>query len=880
MKGLRRLCLRLAGLFSSDRREREAMEFDEEMQSHLAMQVEDNLRAGMTAAQARREAFMKLDREKTRQVRREGGTVVLLESLMQDLRFAVRQLSKNRGFAFTTILILSLGICTNIAIFSFVDAALIKPLPYAQPSRLVGLNESTPMGPQFNLSYLDYLDWKRMNKSFSAVEAYDGGGFLRTTAQGVQPVNAGVVGDGFFRAMGVRPVLGRDFRDGEDLPSAPRTVLLSYAMWQREFGGRSDVLGQTVTLDGKPNEVIGVLPKSFIFEPVGPVDYWMTLHMSMAMDRGEHDLRGIGRLKDGVSVAAAQAEMQGIAEGIAKQYPNEDGGRGATVTPLTEVIVGNMRPILLLLFSGAVLLLLIACVNVASLLLVRTESRRREMAVRGALGASRGRLVRQLVTEGVLLVATGAAIGGASALWMMQVLLRLIPEGMRSNMPYLNGLGWNEHTAAFLGLVVLLCVVLSSVTPMLRLRLADLQAGLAEGGRSSAGTTWRRMGANLVVVELCMAMVLLVGAGLLGKSFYLMMHSDLGLRPERLAMMRVQTNETGDLSEAQKMQTVRQALDAVRALPGVESAGMAWGLPVASGSNGVTFKIVGRPDKRSVNQSNIKEVGANFFSTVQTQLLSGRYFAEDEDETKPHVIVVNQTFARKYFPGEDPLNKQISWEDTQPPVTIVGVVRDIHEGALDAPVQPALYEDFAQDSQTDFHVIARTAGPPKAMLASMAEAVKRSVPHVLTSDEETMVERMATSRAAYLHRSSAWLVGGFAGIALLLGVVGIYGVVAYSVSQRTREIGVRMALGAQRSEVSGMILREAGWLVLVGVLLGVVCSIGAGRLMGSLLFGVSAWDVSTLIAVALVLSSSAMLASFLPAARAARLDPVVALRAE
>ncbi len=879
MKSLRRLWAQLAGLFGSERGERD---FDAEMESHLAMHVEDNMRAGMDAAEARRQAILKLGGlEQTRQAQREGRTMILLENLLQDLWFAARQLRKNKGFAVTAILILSLGICANVAIFSFVYAALLKPLPFVQPSQLVGLNESTPMGPMFNLSYLDYLDWKRMNKSFSALEGYDGGGFLRTTPQGPQPVNAGIVSDGFFHALGVKPVLGRDFREGEDLLSAPRTALLSYATWQREFGGRSDVLGQVVTIDGKPNEIIGVLPKGFLFQPVGDVDYWLTLHMSMAMDRGEHNLRGIARLKDGVPVAAAQAEMQGIAEGIAKQYPDDDGGRGATVTPLTEVIVGNVRPILLLLFSGAVLLLLIACVNVASLLLVRTESRRREMAVRGALGASRGRLVRQFVTEGMLLVGVGAAAGGGSALWLMQVLLRLIPENMRQNMPYLNDLGWNAPVAAFLGLLVLVCGVLFSVAPILRLPMADLQVGLVEGGRSSAGVAWRRLGSNLVVVELCTAMVLLAGAGLLGKSFYRMMHGDLGMRPERLVAMRVQTSSAGDVSDAQKVQMARETLQAVRALPGVEAAAISGGLPaMGNGSNGVTFKMVGKPEKGSMNQANIKEVDENFFSTLQAQLLSGRYFAEDEDATKPHVIVVNQTFARRYFPGENPLNKQINWEDSQPPVTIVGVVRDIHEGALDGPVRPTVYEDIVQDPQRSFFVIARTVGEPKAMLASIEATVKRDVPHVLKESAETMMSRISASQSANMRRSSTWLVSGFAVVALLLGVVGIYGVIAYSVSQRTREIGVRMALGAQRSEVSGMILREAGWLVVAGVVLGVVCSLGAGRLMGSLLFGVSASDVSTLATVAVVLGGAAMLASFLPAMRAARVDPVVALRAE
>lgn len=878
MKTLRRFVAQVRGLFGGERGEED---FDAEMESHVAMHVEDNVRAGMDASEARRQALLKLGGlEQARQARREGRTLVLVENLLQDLRFAARQLLKNKGFAITAILILSLGICANVAIFSFVDAALIKPLPYAQPSRLVGLNESTPMGPMFNLSYLDYLDWKRMNKSFSSLEAYTGGGLLRTTPEGPQPVNVGIVSDGFFHALGVTPVLGRDFRAGEDVESAPRVALLSNRTWQKEFGGRSDVLGQTVTLEGNPYEIIGVLPKGFLFQPIGDVDYWMTLHMSTTSDRGEHYLQGMGRLRDGVTLAAVRAEMQGIAGGIAKQYPDNDAGRGATVTPLTEVIVGNMRPILKTLFGGAALLLLIACVNVSSLLLVRSENRRREMAVRGALGASRGRLVRQFVTEGLLLVSMGAALGGVGALGLMQVLLRLIPENMRHNMSYLNGLEWNTHETVFLGLLVVMCLVLFSVTPMLRLPVGELQAGLNEGGRSSAGMAWRRLGANLVVVELCTAMVLLVGAGLLGKSFYRMMHGDLGMRPERLAAMRVQTSETGDLTHAQMTQTAREAVDVVRALPGVESAAISEGPPVASGSNGVTFKIVGRADHGYVNQSNIKTVSADFFHTVQAELVRGRYFTADEDESKPHVIVVNETFARKYFPGEDAVGKQIHWTDSQPPVTIVGVMRDIHEGQLDEAVRPSLYEDFAQDPHDQFFVIARAAGDPAMVLAPMESAVKRKVPHVLTESAETLMTRLETSQAVNLHRSSAWLVGGFAAVALLLGVVGIYGVIAYSVSQRTREIGVRMALGAQRSEVSGMILREAGWLVAAGVVLGVACSLVAGRLLGSLLFGVSAWDVPTLAGVAAVLSVAAMLASFLPAMRAARVDPVVALRAE
>ncbi len=880
MKTLRRLWLQLAGLFSSSRRDRASQEFEEEMESHLAMHVEDNMRAGMTAAQARREALMKLGGERTRQARREGGTVVLLENLLQDLRFAARQLRKNKGFAFTAILILSLGICANVAIFSFVDAVLIKPLPYQRPAQLISLYESTPLGPRFHLSYLDYLDWKKMNKVFSSVEAYDNNAMLMPVDTGVQPVDAVIVSDGFFRALGVRPVLGRDFHSGEDLESAPRTVVLSYAAWQNRFGGRVDALGKAVTLDGVPYAIVGVLPKEFYFAPVGSAEFWRTLHMSSSSDRGEHGLLAVGRLKDGVSLATASVEMNSIAQQLAKQYPDADEGRGASLVGLTESITGNLRPILLLLLCGAGLLLLIACVNVASLLLVRTESRRREIAVRGALGASRARLMRQFVTEGVLLVASGAAIGVVGAYWMMQALARLIPQNMLANMPYLNGLRLNAHVMMFAGCVALLCGVLFSLTPMIRLPLSDMQAGLAEGGRGGGGTVWRRMGANLVVLELCTAMVLLVGAGLLAKSFYLLMHADLGLQPERLATLRVRAMGAGYAKDAQVAALGRRLVSEVERLPGVQSAAVAQILPVGNGGGNTTFEVVGRPGSQEGNESTTREVSAGYFGTVQARLLRGRYFGEDEDAAKPPVMIVNEAFARTYFAGEDPINRQIRYDSSTPAVTIVGVVGDIKEGAIDSAVQPVLYTPFDQGPSRGFYVVARTAQSPLGMPETMAATVHGIDAMLLTSDGETMTNRIAQSQSAYLHRSSAWLVGGFALLALVLGMVGLYGVVAYSVSRRTREIGVRMALGAQRGSVSRMILREAGWLVAAGVMLGAVCSIGAARLMGTLLFGVSAWDVPTLIAVAVVLSGSAMLASFLPAARAAKVDPVVALRAE
>lgn len=882
MKALRRLKAKLTGLLSQTHRVQTSQDFDEEMKSHLAMHVEDNIRSGMSPKQAQREAILKLGGiEVTRQARREGATVVALESLSQDIRFAMRQMKKNPAFAFTAILILSLGICANVAIFSFVDAVLIKPLPYQNPSRLAGLFESTPLGPQLHLSYLDYLDWKRLNKVFTSVEAYDSNTFLLNTPTGALPTDGAIVSDGFFGILGVAPILGRDFRPGEDLPSAPRTVLLSYAAWQSRFGGRPDAVGQSVMLDGTPNVIIGVMPRDFYFAPVGPAEFWKTLHIPTSADRGEHGLAAIGRLRDGVSLATASAEMSAIAQRLAKQYPDADEGRGATVMALTEVIVGNLRPILLLLLSGAALLLLIACINVSSLLLVRTESRRREIAVRGALGASRARLIRQFVTEGLALVAAGGLVGVTAAYWMMQLLTHLIPANMMANMPYLRELKLNEHVLLFAGAIALLAALLFSLTPIVRLSLSNLRDGLTDGGRGTVGTIWRRLGANLVVVELCTAMVLLVGAGLLGKSFYRLMHTDLGLQPDHLVTLRLRTTPSIYGKSGQVLATAKQVTREVARLPGVQSVAISQGLPLGDGyGNGLTFEIMGRPGHEASNDANVRIVSAGYFRTIQARLLRGRYFTEEEDSSKPHVIVVNQAFARKYFANEDPLGKVIRYDESEPPITIVGVVDDIKDGPLDREAHPALYVSFNQEPNDVFFLIARTSQEPQTLLTTMSGTIHQIAPAVLTADGETMVHRLNQSQAMYLHRSSAWLVGGFAALALLLGVVGLYGVVAYSVSQRTREIGVRMALGAQRTSVYQLILKEAGLLVAAGVILGLVCSLAATRLMGNLLFGVSSWDVPTLVAVAIILGTSAMLASYLPARRAASVNPTEALRAE
>jgi macrolide transport system ATP-binding/permease protein len=848
-------------------------------------QVERDLFDGGVAPEATRLAAMR-QFGNTTQARERSHEVVRFkaETVLQDLRFALRQLRKNPGFAATAIVILALGIGASVAIFAFVDAALIKPLPYPDPTRLVAVNESTDLFPRNNLSYPDYVDWKRLNKVFTSLDVFSGTGYLLRTSTGMEPVPGEVVSAGFFRTLGITPALGRDFQPGEDALGAPKSVLLSYGAWQRRFGASSNVVGQTATLSGEAYTVVGVLPQDFEFAPRGNAEFWVALQPSHECQkrRSCHDLDAVGRLKDGVSVSAAMAEMKSVAAQLEKQYPDSNRGNSASVIPLSDAIVGDIRPILLVLLTGAGLLLFIACVNVSSLLLVRAESRRREIAVRGALGASRARLSRQFVTEGLTLLAAGSAAGLAFAYAGMKVLTRLISKDMMIGMPYLRGLALNAHVLVFAGGLAVGAGILFSITPILHFRFSNMRDGLTEGSRGSAGTLWRRMGANLVVIELATAVVLLTGAGLLGKSLYKLLHVELGFPPEHLATLEVGLPAASFSKDEQIVAFGRQVIDRLSALPGVQSAALTDLLPVTCNCDTDWVRFVGRPYNGIHNEVNERDVSAGFFTTLQTRLLSGRYFSDADDATGQKVAIVNEAFARKYFPGEDPIGKRFGNTDLKPDSIkqIVGVVKDFKDASLDQEQWPAVYYPFNQDVDTYFSVIVRTAQDEKAMLPVLSATIHQVNPNVGVQGETTMMQRIDDSQTAYIHRSAAYLVGGFAVLALVLGVVGLYGVIAYSVSQRTREIGVRMALGAQKSSVYQLILGEAGRLIVVGVVVGLAGSVGAARLMGKLLFGVQAWDAGTLTGVALVLAASAMLASYFPARRAASVNPTEALRAE
>ena len=882
MRKLRAWVMRVRGLFNKAALDRD---FAEELESHLQMHIDDNIRAGMSPQEARRVAVMKFGGlDQAKEAYRDRSTIPFLESIVQDLRFTLRQLRKNPAFTVTATAMVAVGVGASVAIFAFVDAALIKPLPYQNPSRLVFVTETTPEIPRAALSYPDYLDWKKFNQVFDSMEVYFEHRFVIGAAEGVESGIGARVTDGFFRTLGVAPLVGRDFYAGEDLPEAPHTVILSYASWQKRFGGKQDIIGRPLTLDETPHIIVGVLPQNFHFAPVDNAEFWTTLHPAgpCLATRSCHPLSGIARLKEGVSIPGALADVTRIAKDLEAQYPDSNRNQGATVGPLSEIIVGDVRPVLLLLLGGAWLLLLIACINVASLLLVRSETRRRELAVRRALGATRARLIRQFVIEGLVIVVVGSIVGLISSHWGMQILIGLIPQDMRAAMPYFDDLGWNSRVLMFALVVAGLAAALFSLTPAFRLSTMDGRESMAEGARGTAGRVWTRIGSKLVVLELTTAMVLLVGAGLLGKSFYRLMQVRAGFEPSHLLTMTVSAPRTV-FGEDEKAATLgRKVVEQTMSVPGVTSVALTSTLPFTFNGNTTWIRFMGRSYNGEHNEVNQRAVSSDYFGTLQARLLRGRTFTDSEDLTKPNVVVINQALAEKYFGDEDPIGQRIGDIELSPNSMkeIIGIVDDIREGPLDSEIWPAIYFPFNQFPDSDFAMVIRTAQADQSLIPAVSGAIRGIDSRINISDQTTMVDRVNNAPTVYLRRSSTWLVGGFAVVALLLGVVGLYGVIAYSVSQRTREIGVRIALGAQRGTVYRLILKDAGMLALAGIVIGVGCAILAASMMRKLLFGTPPWDITTLVCVAAVLGASALLASFLPARRAASVDPMTALRAE
>ena len=860
-------------------------ELNEELASHLAMETAARVREGESPEAARQAALRDFGNlGMVAEVTRNQWGLVWVDILARDVKFALRQLLRSPGFALTAMVVLALGMGASLAIFAFVDAALLEPLPYAQPNRIMSVNERGYGHPRWPLSYPDFLDWQRLNKSFSSLDIYGGAGWVLRAGDGAEPVSGARVSGGFFRTLGVRPVVGRDFAAGEDRLGGPNVVILSYGAWLHRFDGRGAIVGQTVDLDNQAYTVIGVLPRTFTFARAGNAEFWVPINRLSAHEqqRTFYNFWGVGRLRDGVTAHAAQAETTAISEMLNKQFHSQKSAEGASIIPLSEVVVGEVRPILLMLLGGAGLLLLIACVNVASLVLVRSQRRRREIAVRGALGATPFRLVRQFVTEGLLLAVLAGAAGLLVAAALIRLLARIIPKDMAARMPFLEGAGPNAHTAAFAAGVAVLAALLLAVTPTLLLGFQKVRDGLADGDRGAASRLWRRVGANLVVVELAVAVVLLTGAGLLGRSLFRLLHVPIGFDPNRLVTADVMIPGALNSTDARLLGLYREIEQRASSLPGVQSVGATSLLPVQCDCTLDRIEFPGHPDNGTRNDVDERHVSAGYFAALKARLVRGRFITSNDDSSRPGVVVINETLARMYFSGQDPIGQKIADDEGGKSTVweIVGVVGDLREGPLDGPLAPAEYFPMAQTHDRSLSLVVRTSQDPAAMFPALVGALHGVDRNLGVSNEATMNTVIGDTQAALLHRFAAWLVGGFAAVALILGVVGLYGVIAYGVSLRTREIGVRMALGAKRKAVYGLVLRQAGWLTIAGLAIGLTCSVGTSMMIRRLLFGVQAWDAMTLSGVALLLGLASMTACFLPAHSAASVNPAEVLRTE
>ena len=852
------------------RRSRFDRDLEEEMQFHLAMKENERREAGVGPEEARYAARRRFGNvTRLAEDSREAWVWGAVERFAKDIRFALRMLGRNPGFALAAVLVLALGIGANTAIFSVVNALLLNPFPFPESHRLVAVEARHSSGQNRGTGYRDFLDWREQNVVFEEMALPPWPGSYTLTGRGEpERITGGFATAGFFPLLGVQPALGRFFTADEDRPGAPGVALVSYAAWQRRFNGRADIIGHTMTLDGKPYTIIGVMPGRFVF-PGRTCEFWAPLSENPGNSRYQHQYTAIARLKAGVTVERAQADMTAIARRLEQQYPETNKGWGVVVTPIGQALAQEVKRPAGILFAVVVFVLLLACANVAGLMLARASGRAKEIAIRTSLGASRARIVRQMLTESVLLAVLGGGLGLIVAEWLIHVLRAAAPQdfGLDST------LRLDSYVLGFTLAVSLAAGVVFGLAPALYGSMTDLNVALKGGGSAWSGARSRsRFLSGLVAGEVALSLVLLVGAGLLTKDFLLMLRVDLGLRTEHLLTFVLAPPR----AEYPTAQLYQDLLARLRSAPCVESAAAVGYLPMTGGYSGSGFEIEGRPKPADwmelTAQNNYSTPG--YFRTIGIPLLRGRDFDERDTAASARVVIINDTLARRYFPNEDPIGHRIrrgQWR------TIVGVVGSVkHQQPMRDPV-PMMYLPFAQ-SPGPAWVVVRTAGDP-VKLAAVARGVVRALdPDVPVLRLRTM--RQVVSDSLSEERLITSLVAGFSLFALALAAIGIYGVIAYSVSQRTHEMGVRFALGASSGHVLALVVRKGALLAGAGVVVGVPAALAASRVMASLLHGISPRDLTVFAGVPAVLLAVALLASYIPARRAARVDPLVALRYE
>jgi predicted permease len=888
MEWLRIVVSRFLALF---RRRRLETDLNEDIQTHLEMLVAENIQHGMTPEEAGYAATRSFGGvEQMKEIYRSQRSLQSLETLLQDLRYGLRQLRRNPGFTAIAVITLALGIGATTAIFSVVNGVLLRPLPFPNPSRLMMVYENSPELEDISVSYLNFLDWQGQQRSFSGLAIYLGDSFNLSGRSGAEVVSARMVSPGFFKTLGVSPFLGRGFTTADNHSGAAPTAILDYSFWQRRYGGNPDIVGKSITMNNRGYDVIGVLPEGFwffgrhdVYVPIGIYDrIW-------ARNRGERwGSRVVGRLDPGVSTGQAQADMTDIARRLARQYPKDDAGDGITVVPLTHYVVQDVRATLYLLLGAVCLVLLIACVNVANLLLSRAAAREKEMTIRAALGARRGRVVRQLLTEGVLLALFGGGLGILLAFLGTHGLLSYVP----GELPRAQNVGLDVRLLLFVVGVSLITGLLFGLASAFRSARTDLVGSLQEGSRGSTG---RRHGLRngLVVAEVGLALVLLIGAGLTLRTIFYLNHAKTGFDTSGSLVFHVSLPPARYASGPANRAFYKELTDQLSNLPGVKAVGTNTDMPMRDESEH-WFYVKGRsqPQRQDMPMAMMYVTSPGYLRAMGIGLLRGRFFTNQDTLRSQRVVAIDDALARKFFPHQDPIGQQIvvpipgvgaSW-------TVVGVVHHIKHfgpaGPRNWKVNQAFYLPMAQMPDqlyttigvANLTLVVRTSVSPQAMSASIKRTVHGIDSGVAVNDVFAISELLRLSLAA--QRFTALLLGIFAALALALAGIGIYGVISYSVGQRTHEIGIRMALGAQRAAVLKLVVARGMALAVIGLGIGVAVALGLTRFLSSMLFGVKPTDPLTFVVVSLVLIAVALLACYIPARRAARVDPMVALRHE
>jgi predicted permease len=883
MRVLRALLLRVLGIFRSNRAERD---LKAEIESHLELHIDDNIRAGMTPGEARRRAVIALGGiERTKEAVRDRRTVPVIDSLIRDARYGIRTLIKSPGFALAGVIILGLGIGVNSAIFTVVNAVLLRPMPFPDADRIMRVWHTPPQSTfagmdVFALSPANFIDWDEQNEVFESMAIYRYGRRTLTGSGEPDAVMIGRASASFLPILGVQPILGRGFTKDDDRDGGPRTVVLAEPFFKTRFGGDQSLLGRSILLDGVPHTVIGVVPDPGTV--IDGVQAWVPLYWNAEerATRSNHNYRGIAKLKPGVTLERAQSDMTAIAKRLELQYPAENKDWGVLIRPLQADMIGDVKTALLVLLGAVVLVLLIACANLANLMLVRTHGRAKEIAVRGALGAGRLRVIQQLLTEGMVLGIGGGAAGLAAAYFGVDALKAAFGDAL----PRAGEVSVDARVLLFTAIVSIATGLIAAFVPAWKLTGRDANDALKTGpGRGNSSSGDGRLRNLLVVSEVALALMLLIGAGLLMRSLTGLRSVDPGFDASNLLTASVDIPEAKYDTPEKRNQFFERALQNVRALPGVESAAWIDTVPLLGGS--VQYiDVEGQPpvqdSEKPVVQVRLPSPG--YFKTARIAFVAGRDFTDADRKDRPRVVIISEGTARRFWPGQDPIGRHITLSMmTKEPSEVVGVVREIRMEALDTAAQDsetAVYAPAMEYGYNGAQLVVRTAGEPTALTRSMVAAIRQIDPEQPVLDIQTMGEIVEES---FGQRPLAMLLlAAFAILALILATVGIYSVLAYTVRQRVREIGIRMALGAPVKGLLGMIVVEGLKPTLLGVVIGLGLAAALVRVMTSLLFGVSQHDPSTFTGVALIMIVVGVIATLVPAYRATRVDPIVTLRSE